>query len=255
MNLAALRRASIAAILFAAVLPSPAQQAPLITQAPAHKWAIVMHGGAGVIERSSMTPERDKAYRAGLDEAIRAAAAVLDKNGSSDDAVVAALQKLEDNPLFNCGKGAVFTAEGRNELDAAIMDGKTLKAGAVAGVTHTRSPISLAQAVMDKSPHVMLVGEGAEQFAASVGLEQVDPSLLLHRATLAEPRPPVQKRRPPYPAASRRRATRTREAHRRTRNPRRPQVGHHRHRRPRPRTAISPPAPPPEARKPSASAG
>ena len=153
-----------------------AQPAPLVTKAPAGKWAIVMHGGAGVIERSSMTPERDAAYRAGLDEAIHAAAAVLDKGGSAVDAVEAGLRKLEDNPLFNAGKGAVFDAEGRNELDAAIMDGKTLMAGAVAGVTRTKNPISLARAVMEKSPHVMLVGPGADEFAASVGLQQVEPS-------------------------------------------------------------------------------
>jgi beta-aspartyl-peptidase (threonine type) len=148
----------------------------LVTQAPAGKWAIVLHGGAGVIQRSSMTPERDKAYRAGMDEAVRAAAKVLDANGSAVDAVEAALNKLEDNPLFNAGKGAVFTADGKNELDAAIMDGKTMMAGAVADVTRTKNPISLAKAVMQKSPHVMLVGPGADQFAASVGLPQVDPS-------------------------------------------------------------------------------
>lgn len=145
-------------------------------QAPAGKWAIVMHGGAGVIERSSMTPERDKAYRAGLDRAIHAAARILDANGSAVDAVEAGLRVLEDDPLFNAGKGAVFTAEGRNELDAAIMNGATLDAGAVAGVTRTKNPISLAKAVMQKSPHVMLMGAGADQFAASVGLQQVDPS-------------------------------------------------------------------------------
>jgi beta-aspartyl-peptidase (threonine type) len=147
-----------------------------MTQVPAGKWAIVLHGGAGVIQRSSMTPERDKAYRAGMDEAVRAAAQVLDANGSAVDAVEAALKKLEDNPLFNAGKGAVFTADGKNELDAAIMDGKTMQAGAVAEVTRTKNPISLAKAVMQKSPHVMLVGAGADQFAASVGLTQVDPS-------------------------------------------------------------------------------
>lgn len=151
-------------------------QTALVSQAPAGKWAIVMHGGAGVIERGSMTPERDKAYRAGLDEAIHAAAAKLDAGGSAVDAVEAALRKLEDNPLFNCGKGAVFTAAGRNELDSAIMDGRTLKAGAVAGVTHTKNPITLARAVMEKSPHVMLIGEGAEEFAKTVGVEQVAPS-------------------------------------------------------------------------------
>ncbi len=151
-------------------------------QAPAGKWAIVMHGGAGVIERSSMTPERDKAYRAGLDEAIHAAARVLDANGAAVDAVEAGLRVLEDNPLFNAGKGAVFTAEGKNELDAAIMDGATMNAGAVAGVTRTRNPISLAKAVMGKSPHVMLVGAGADQFAASVGLQGVDPSYFFTEA-------------------------------------------------------------------------
>jgi beta-aspartyl-peptidase (threonine type) len=101
---------------------------------------------------------------------------VLDQGGSSLDAVEAVIKILEDNPLFNAGRGAVFTAEGKNELDASIMDGATLKAGAVAGVTRTRHPISLARAVMDKSPHVMLIGAGADAFAAGVGLEQVDPS-------------------------------------------------------------------------------
>ncbi len=145
-------------------------------RAPAGKWAIVLHGGAGVIERNSMTPERDKAYRAGLDEAIHAAARVLAANGPAVDAVEAALKVLEDNPLFNAGKGAVFTAEGKNELDAAIMDGASLNAGAAAGVTRTKNPISLAKAVMQRSPHVMLIGAGADEFAASVGLVQVDPS-------------------------------------------------------------------------------
>jgi beta-aspartyl-peptidase (threonine type) len=156
--------------------------APLVTQVPAGKWAIVMHGGAGVIERSSMTSERDAAYRAGLDRAIHAAAKLLDANGSAVDAVEAGLRVLEDDPLFNAGKGAVFTADGKNELDAAIMDGKTLDAGAVAGVTRTKNPISLAKAVMEKSPHVMLIGAGADQFAASVGLEQVDPSYFFTEA-------------------------------------------------------------------------
>ena len=170
---------AVAGLLVAAGLASFAQtnaREPLVTQAPPGKWAIVLHGGAGVIQRSSMTPERDKAYRAGMEEAVRAAAKILDENGSAVDAVEAALTKLEDNPLFNAGKGAVFTADGKNELDAAIMDGKTMMAGAVAEVTRTKNPISLAKAVMEKSPHVMLVGPGADQFAASVGLTQVDPS-------------------------------------------------------------------------------
>ena len=141
-----------------------------------HRWAIVMHGGAGVIERKSMKPETEKMYRAGLNEALQAASAVVDKGGRSVDAVEAAIKVLEENPLFNCAHGAVFTADGKNELDAAIMDGKTMMAGSVADVTRTRHPISLARAVMEKSPHVMLIGSGADQFAASVGLEQVPPS-------------------------------------------------------------------------------
>lgn len=152
------------------------QPTPLVTHAPPGKWAIVMHGGAGVIERSSMTPERDAAYRASLDRAIHAAAKVLDANGSAVDAVEAGLNVLEDNPLFNAGKGAVFTADGTNSLDAAIMDGKTMMAGAVAGVARTKNPISLAKAVMQKSQFVMLSGAGADEFAASVGLQQVNPS-------------------------------------------------------------------------------
>ncbi len=140
------------------------------------KWAVVLHGGAGVIERSSMTPEAEKEYRAGITEALNAAAAVLDKGGSSLDAVEAAIKLLEDNPLFNAGRGAVFAADGTNQLDAAIMDGRTMQAGAVADVQKTRHPISLARAVMEKSPHVMLIGAGADAFAAHVGLEQVPPS-------------------------------------------------------------------------------
>lgn len=151
-------------------------------RAPAGKWALVLHGGAGVIERSSMTPERDKAYRAGLSKAVEVVARVLDANGTAVNAVEAGLRVLEDDPLFNAGKGAVFTADGRNELDAAIMNGATMDAGAVAGVTRTKNPISLAKAVMEKSPHVMLVGAGADQFAASVGLEQVDPSYFFTEA-------------------------------------------------------------------------
>jgi len=145
-------------------------------QQPTHHWAIVLHGGAGVIERATMDPKTESAYRASMTQAIQAGAAILDKGGSSLDAIETAIQILEDDPLFNAGRGAVFTAEGKNELDAAIMDGSDLKAGAVAGVTRTRHPISLARAVMEKSPHVMLIGAGADAFAAEVGLEQVEPS-------------------------------------------------------------------------------
>jgi L-asparaginase / beta-aspartyl-peptidase len=147
-----------------------------VAQQPAHRWAVVLHGGAGVIERATMKPETEAAYRASITQATEAAAKVLDQGGTSVEAVEAAIQILEDDPLFNAGRGAVFTADGKNELDAAIMDGATLKAGAVAGVTRTRHPISLARAVMEKSPHVMLIGPGADAFAAQVGLEQMDPS-------------------------------------------------------------------------------
>ena len=165
----ALRGWLLAGLLVAAVVVVDAQQ-------PAHHWAVVVHGGAGVIERATMKPETEAAYRASMTQATEAAAKVLDRGGTSVGAVEAAIQILEDDPLFNAGRGAVFTAEGKNELDAAIMDGATLKAGAVAGVTRTRHPISLARAVMEKSPHVMLIGAGADAFAAQVGLEQVDPS-------------------------------------------------------------------------------
>lgn len=152
-----------------------------VALAPAHandrpRWSLAIHGGAGVIERSTLSPDKEKAYRAGLDEALRAGSSVLDRGGSALDAVSAAVRVLEDNPLFNAGRGAVFTAEGQNELDAAIMDGKTLKAGAVAGVTRTRHPIDLARMVMEHSPHVMLAGTGADRFSVERGLEQVDPT-------------------------------------------------------------------------------
>lgn len=141
-----------------------------------HHWAIVLHGGAGVIERKSMDPKTEAAYRESLQAALQAGADVLDKGGSSVDAVETAIRMMEDDPLFNAGRGAVFTAEGKNELDAAIMDGATMKAGSVAGVTYTRHPITLARTVMEKSPHVMLIGPGADAFAKQEGLEQVDPS-------------------------------------------------------------------------------
>jgi beta-aspartyl-peptidase (threonine type) len=139
-------------------------------------WAILVHGGAGVIERGQLSPAQEGAYRAALAQVVEAGAAVLDGGGSALDAVEAAIHLLEDDPLFNSGRGAVFTAEGRIELDASIMDGASLAAGAVAGVTRTRSPLSLARAVMEKSPHVMMMGAGADAFSESQGLEQVDPS-------------------------------------------------------------------------------
>jgi L-asparaginase / beta-aspartyl-peptidase len=145
-------------------------------QPGARRWAIVLHGGAGVIERATMSAETEKAYRASMTRATMAGVQVLDKGGSSLDAVEAAIRILEDDPLFNSGRGADFAADGRNELDAAIMDGLSMKAGAVGDVTRTRHPISLARAVMEKSPHVFLVGQGADEFSVYAGLEQVDQS-------------------------------------------------------------------------------
>ena len=145
-------------------------------QDAAPRWSLAIHGGAGVIERSSLTPEQDAAYRAALQGALDAGSAVLKSGGSALDAVQAAVQVMEDDPLFNAGRGAVFTAAGRNELDAAVMNGADLTAGSVAGLTTTRHPVAAARAVMERSPHVMLIGPGADAFAASVGLEQVDPA-------------------------------------------------------------------------------
>ena len=133
----------------------------------------VIHGGAGVIIKGSLTPEKEKAYRTALEEAVLAGYKALQNGQSSMDAVVMAIKLLEDDALFNAGKGAVFTNEGKNELDASIMDGKTLMAGAVAGLRHVKNPITLARAVMEKSPHVMMVGDGAEKFAKEQNIELV----------------------------------------------------------------------------------
>ncbi len=142
----------------------------------APKIMLVMHGGAGTITKASMTPEKEKAYRETLELALKTGQSVLMKGGSSVDAVETAIRVLEDSPLFNAGKGAVFTHEGKNELDASIMRGRDRAAGAVAGVTIIRNPISAARAVMEKSAHVLMVGKGAELFATKMGLEIVDPS-------------------------------------------------------------------------------
>ena len=140
------------------------------------KYVLVIHGGAGTILKSNMTPEKENSYKKALQNALNAGNAILKNGGAALDAVEAAIKILEDDSLFNAGKGAVFTNEGRNELDASIMDGKTLKAGAVAGITNIKNPITAARAVMDKSEHVMMAGKGAELFAASHGCTVVDPS-------------------------------------------------------------------------------
>ncbi|MEP3072055.1 isoaspartyl peptidase/L-asparaginase [Maricaulis sp.] len=161
------------------VLPA-ASAAVLLTLSPVlaedGNWALVVHGGAGVIERESMTPETDAAYRAAMHAALERGEAVLSQGGSALDAIEAVIHGLEDDPMFNAGRGAVFTAAGRNELDASIMDGATLQAGAVAGVTQVRHPITLARTVMQHSRHVMLQSEGAETFAREQGLEMVEPA-------------------------------------------------------------------------------
>jgi beta-aspartyl-peptidase (threonine type) len=139
------------------------------------KYVMVIHGGAGTILKKNMTPEKEAAYIAALTKALNTGYAEIKAGKSSLDAVEATIHVLENDPHFNAGKGAVFTHDGRNELDAAIMDGKTLMAGAVAGVTTIKNPISAARAVMEKSEHVMMVGAGADQFAKEAGLEIVDP--------------------------------------------------------------------------------
>jgi beta-aspartyl-peptidase (threonine type) len=142
-------------------------------KAGSHPIGIVIHGGAGTIRKADMTPALEKQYRDKLTEALTTGYAVLKKGGTSLDAVQAAIMVMEKSPLFNAGKGAVFDHEGHNELDAAIMDGSTLNAGAVAGVQHIASPISLARLVMTRSKHVLLSGAGAEEFAKSQGMSLV----------------------------------------------------------------------------------
>jgi len=147
------------------------------------KFGLAVHGGAGTIDRSKMTPERERDYRAGIERALNAGYEILKRGGSSLDATEAAVRVLEDDPHFNAGKGSVFTDAGTNELDASIMDGRTLKAGAAANLRHIRNPISLARLIMDKSEHalkspkvgpLLLTGEGAEKFAKENGIDLVD---------------------------------------------------------------------------------
>lgn len=144
----------------------PVEQGPI---------SLVIHGGAGTIKKENMSAERDSLYRAKLTEALNTGYAVLEKGGTSLEAVTSTINVLENSPLFNAGKGSVFTNEGKNEMDAAIMNGKDRNAGAVAGVTTVKNPINAALAVMEQSPHVMLAGKGAELFAAEQSLEIVDP--------------------------------------------------------------------------------
>lgn len=162
----------LASSLLATALLLSSQTADAAGAKP-HRIAIAIHGGAGVIPRDQLGPEGGAAYHAGLAEALDAGYAVLEKGGSSLDAVTTAVRLLEDNPLFNAGRGAVLAHDGRAYLDASLMSGKDLAAGAVTGVTTVRHPIDLARRVMERSPHVMLSGAGAEEFAALQGLELV----------------------------------------------------------------------------------
>jgi beta-aspartyl-peptidase (threonine type) len=136
-------------------------------------FAIAVHGGAGALAPADLTPDNEAAYRRGLERALRAGFGVLSKGGPSVEAVVEAVKALEDDPLFNAGCGAVLSASGTAELDASLMDGRDLRAGAVTGVRHVRSPIELARRVMEHSPHVMLAGPGAEEFALEQGMAPV----------------------------------------------------------------------------------
>ena len=141
-----------------------------------NEFAIIIHGGAGTILKGNLSKEKEKAYRNKLEEAIRIGYAILKEGGTSQEAVIKTIQVMEESPLFNAGKGAVFTHEETNELDASFMDGETLNAGAVAGVKNVKSPIELAVKIMTDSDHVMLSGEGASIFAKEKGLEMVDPA-------------------------------------------------------------------------------
>ena len=138
------------------------------------KIALAIHGGAGTILRSLMTPELEREYRSGLEEALKVGWEMLVKGGSALDCVEATVCSLEDFPLFNAGRGAVFTHEGKNEMDASIMDGRSLRAGAVAFVKNVKNPIKLARLVMDRTEHVLLGGAGANQFALEMGVEMAD---------------------------------------------------------------------------------
>ncbi|WP_271439987.1 isoaspartyl peptidase/L-asparaginase family protein [Pontixanthobacter luteolus] len=151
---------------------------PIAAHDPADqpRWSIAIHGGAGTMDRDKMTEQQQAAYKAALQSALDAGIAVLEEGGTAMDAVKAAIIPMEDDPKFNAGKGAVYTWEGVNELDAALMDGASRKAGAITGVRRVKNPILLAEAVMQDGRHVFLSGEGAEEFAADAGIELVEPA-------------------------------------------------------------------------------
>lgn len=162
---------ALAASASPAVMAAEAQ-----AQEPNDEWAIAVHGGAGTARRADVGSDRERQFREKLTEALSAGGEILAAGGSALDAVETAIRIMEDSPLFNAGKGAVFTHDGSNELDASIMDGATLEAGAVASVQHVKNPITLARRVMDSSPHVLMGGAGAEEFALEQGIELVPKS-------------------------------------------------------------------------------
>lgn len=177
----------LAAITACATGPAPAVSTPATPDAgPRVEWGMVIHGGAGSRTPPGWNAEQRAAREAAVAGALRAAHAILAAGGSSLDAVQAAIVLLEDDSTFNAGRGAVLNAEGRNELDAAIMDGPTLRVGTVAGVQRVKNPILLARAVMERSEHVMMIGEGAEQFARLVDIELVDPGYFRTQAAVNE---------------------------------------------------------------------
>lgn len=161
------------AILFSILLT------PIYNYSQNQKFGLVIHGGAGNIKRENISPEKEKEYINKLNEALQKGYSILENNGTALDAVNAVINILEDSPLFNAGKGAVLTEKGEAELDASIMDGKNLMAGAVAGLKHIKNPINLARLVMEKSPHVFMIGEGAEEFAKQNNIELVENSYFI----------------------------------------------------------------------------
>jgi L-asparaginase / beta-aspartyl-peptidase len=165
----------LGALLMSVTAPSASGQSGDQSESERPAWRLVIHGGAGVIERARMSPEEDAAIRAALNRALEAGSAILARGGKALDAVEAAVRVLEDDPHFNAGRGSVFTYDGHIEMDASIMDGSNRNAGAVTGVTATRNPISLARRVMEHSPHVFLSREGADQFSREQGLPQEPP--------------------------------------------------------------------------------
>jgi beta-aspartyl-peptidase (threonine type) len=173
-----LRTLLVSALLFTtlceASFPASTENPP--EAKPSHGWAISIHGGAGESEWEHMDAATETAYHESLAKALAAGSAVLKQHGSALDAVEAAVKVLEDDPLFNAGRGSAFAADGKNEMDAAIMNGATLAAGSVADIEFTRHPISLARAVMEHTPYVMMVGPGADEFSRAQGLEQQPPS-------------------------------------------------------------------------------